>query len=92
MSHVVIDLQYSVSIANVPVKQLKMRRPKVRDILASEKIAGKDESEQERILFANLLEQPIDVLLDLDMIDYRKVQKAYAGFFDSAAETAAKQS
>ncbi len=80
-STITIELNYPVTISGVPTKHLYLRRPKVRDILAAEKINKGSESDQERQLFANLLEHPIDVVLDLDFADYQKLQKAYAGFF-----------
>ncbi len=85
---VTIDLTYPVSISGVPVKQLQLRRPKVKDILASEKMNKGSDADQERQLFANLLEQPMEVVLDLDFADYQKVQKAYTSFFVSMQSSA----
>jgi hypothetical protein len=58
---------------------LTIRRPKVRDMLASDKKAGSD-AEKEITLFANLCEvTPSDIEL-MDMADYAQLQEAYKNF------------
>ena len=63
----------------VKVGVIQLRRPKVRDMLSVEKSVDND-AEKEIQLFANLSELSPDNLLELDMADYAKLQKAYQDF------------
>lgn len=74
-----IPLNTPVTSAGVEIKTLKMREPKVRDMLAAEK-AGKGDAAREISMFAALCEVEPAVIEDLSMKDYRKVQDAYQGF------------
>ena len=77
--HQLIPLSYPIQVDGVTVKQLTLRRPKVRDMLAVEKNAYSD-AEKEITLFANLCEVPPASLHDLDMADYAKLQQHYHTF------------
>jgi hypothetical protein len=78
-SNQTIELQHPISIDGVQVKTLRLRRPKVRDMLTVETTTGHD-AEKEIQLFAHLCEvNPID-LHELDMADYAKLQQAYQSF------------
>ena len=79
MSTVKVTLTDPITIDGVKVAVLQLRRPKVRDMLSVEKTAQND-AEKEIQLFANLCEVSPDNLLDLDMADYAKLQKAYQDF------------
>jgi hypothetical protein len=71
-----LQLQYPLENGII---NITMRRPKVRDMLASDKAKGSD-AEKEIALFANLCEvAPVDIE-SLDMVDYQALQKAYQGF------------
>lgn len=61
------------------ITELVMRRPKVRDMLASEKAKGGD-ADKEITLFANLCEAVPATIEALDMADYQQLQQAYKGF------------
>lgn len=61
------------------LKELNLRRPKVRDMLASDKTKGSD-AEKEIALFANLCEVTPDEIGALDMADYQALQQAYQVF------------
>ncbi|WP_028318381.1 phage tail assembly protein [Desulfobulbus elongatus] len=74
-----ITLKDPVTVAGQEYKELTMRAPKVRDMLAASK-GGKNDAEQELALFANLCEVAPDVILELDMADYVKMQGMYKGF------------
>ncbi len=74
-----IELKYPISVDGVNVKSLKLRRPKVRDMLGVE-TASVSDAEKEINLFANLCEVTPEALMDLDMADYAKLQKAYQDF------------
>lgn len=74
-----IVLSYPVNVDGKEIRELKLRRPKVRDTLAAEKIGGSN-AEKEIHLFANLTEQTRATIETLDMVDYGKLQDAYTGF------------
>lgn len=59
--------------------KLSIRRPKVRDMLATEKSKGSD-AEKEVLLFANLCEAAPSDIEGLDMADYQQLQDAYKNF------------
>ena len=79
MSKVKIELAHSIEIDGAKVGVIQLRRPKVRDMLSVEKSVDND-AEKEIQLFANLSELSPDNLLELDMADYAKLQKAYQDF------------
>lgn len=79
MSKVKIELTHSIEIDGAKVGVIQLRRPKVRDMLSVEKSVDND-AEKEIQLFANLSELSPDNLLELDMTDYAKLQKAYQDF------------
>lgn len=79
MSKVKIDLTHSIEIDGAKISVIQLRRPKVRDMLSVEKSVDND-AEKEIQLFANLSELSPDNLLELDMADYAKLQKAYQDF------------
>jgi hypothetical protein len=74
-----IEIKYPISVDGVKVKSLKLRRPKVRDMLSVESGQISD-AEKEINLFANLCEVTPEALMELDMSDYAKLQKAYQDF------------
>lgn len=80
-----IELKYPVTIDGTEVRVFQMRRPKVRDQLLMEKsgMAGKSDAEREVFLFANLLEIAPKDLEDLDMSDYKKIQRVYGDFLEA---------
>ncbi|MFK4764551.1 phage tail assembly protein [Desulfobaculum sp. SPO524] len=79
MSKERITLDHPVTWQGQEIAALDMRRPKVRDVAANEERKGTD-VQKEISLFADLCEVSVDVLEDMDMADYRKLQQAYTGF------------
>ena len=68
-----IKLDNPIKIDGVEVHEISLRAPKVRDLIA----AGKkniSESEREVNLIANLAEVSPEVIQDLDLRDYLKIQ------------------
>ncbi len=59
--------------------KLEMRRPKVRDVLSAEKNT-KGDSAREVWLFAALCGVDVEVIEDLDMMDYTSLQGVYTSF------------
>jgi hypothetical protein len=74
-----ITLDHPVTIGGVEVKTLRMRRPKVKDQLASERSGGTN-ADKEVKLFANLCEVTPATIEELDLVDYKKIQDEYSGF------------
>lgn len=74
-----IDLQHPLMVNGVEMRLLSMRRPKVRDMLASDKAGGTD-AEKEIRIFANLCEVSPEAISEMDMSDYKQLQRAYEAF------------
>lgn len=74
-----IELDYPVEFKGTKYTALTMRRPKVRDQLAADKV-GVTQAERETALFGNLCDVPPDVIQELDMKDYGQLQERYESF------------
>lgn len=74
-----IKLFVPVTISGLTYETINIRRPKVRDRLAVERIK-KTDAEKEIALIANLTEVTVEVIEELDLADYNKVQEALQGF------------
>ena len=68
-----IKLSNPVKIDGVEVHELSLRRPQVRDLIAAGK-KNVSESEREVNLVANLAEVSPEIIQDLDLSDYMKIQ------------------
>lgn len=75
-----VKLEYPVEVGGVVTKSLSMRRPKVRDDKDARR-GVKDPADQEVRLFANLCEVAPDVIEELDLADYQRLQDAFRDFF-----------
>lgn len=80
-----IKLQDPITIDNITYDELNIRRPKVRDRLAVERMK-KTDAEKEIAMIANLAEVDIRVIEELDLADYGKIQQSFADFFSSTPE------
>lgn len=74
-----IKLTETIKIDGVVISELTLRRPKVRDRLAVERL-GNSDAEKEVALIANLADIPKDAVEDLDLADYAKIQETLQGF------------
>lgn len=74
-----IKLNEPIKIDCVSISELALRRPKVRDRLAVERL-GTNDAEKEVALIANLADIPKDAVEELDLADYAKIQEALQGF------------
>lgn len=74
-----IKLKHPITVDGVEIKQLALRRPKVRDMIAADKGGGGD-AEKELRVFSNLCEVTPSVLEELDLADYLALQGAYQDF------------
>lgn len=75
-----ITLTIPVTINGTVYEKINIRRPKVRDRLAVERIK-KTDAEKEIAMIANLAEVTVETIEELDLADYGKVQEALQGFF-----------
>ena len=74
-----IKLSYPVKTGSTEIAEVSVRRPKVKDMLVSDRTA-KTDSEREIALFARLTGLNPEVIGEFDYADYKKVQKVYEGF------------
>ncbi|CAN7395522.1 phage tail assembly protein [Paraburkholderia terricola] len=74
---VIVKLDYPVAFDGVVRDTLTLRRPKVRDMRAAQKIAPGDEEGQELAIFAALAGVSPNDLEGMDLGDYHRVQDAY---------------
>lgn len=79
MNPVKITLKHPIQVDGRETTELSMRRPKVRDMMLSDRPKGSD-AEKELTLFASLLAIAPDDLQELDMADYLTVQETYRDF------------
>lgn len=75
-----ITLQYPIRINGVELKEVLLRRPKVRDRLIVDKMTVSD-AEKEIFLVANLAEISKEAVEELDLADYTKIQQKLQSFF-----------
>jgi hypothetical protein len=74
-----IKLTNPVKVDGRDVAEINLRRPKVRDRLAVERSNASD-AEKEVQLIANLAELPVEVIEDIDLADYAKLQRVLTDF------------
>jgi hypothetical protein len=77
---VTVPLAFPVSFDGVVRDRLTMRRPKVRDQRAAQKLFPDDPAGQELALFAALAEVSPNDLEDLDLSDYDRLQDTFFRF------------
>jgi hypothetical protein len=72
-----IKLVYPTAFDGVVRDSLTLRRPKVRDMRAAQKISPGDEEGQELAILATLADVSPNDLEGLDLGDYHQIQDAY---------------
>ncbi len=75
-----VKLDNPITVDGISVSELTVRRPKVRDYLAIERINGSDLN-KEVTLTANLTSVAKEAIEELDIADYVKVQEVLKDFF-----------
>lgn len=75
-----VKLDNPITADGTSVSEITIRRPKVRDYLAIERI-GKSDLEKEVILTANLASMPKEAIEELYLEDYVKIQEVLKDFF-----------
>ena len=78
-----ITLSQPITIANNTYEKLSLRRPKVRDRLAVERLK-KTDAEKEITMIANLAEVTVEVIEELDLADYGKIQEVLQSFLEAS--------
>lgn len=81
-----ISLIEPITVNGTTYDQLNIRRPKVRDRLAVERMK-KSEAEKEIVMIANLAEVDAKVIEELDLADYAKIQGIFADFLEATPQT-----
>ena len=74
-----ITLKHPFTWESKQVKELTLRAPKVKDMLAAVRLAD-NEAEQEVAMFANLAEVAPAMIHEMHLGDYMQLQKAYTDF------------
>ncbi|RDD35487.1 phage tail assembly protein [Wolbachia endosymbiont of Cylisticus convexus] len=74
-----IKLTEPIKIDGILVSELTLRRPKVRDRLAVERM-GNSDAEKEVALIANLASISREAVEELDLADYGKIQATLQDF------------
>lgn len=80
-----ITLNNPITVDGISVSELTIRRPKVRDYLAMERLSGSDLS-KEVALTANLTSTAKEAIEELYLDDYVKVQEVLKDFFSSVIQ------
>ena len=76
-----IKLSHPVMSDGTELRVLNLRRPKVRDVILAAKLGGSDEEKEVR-MFANLCEVAPETIEEMDIADYKELQKSYKAFFE----------
>ncbi|MBB65750.1 MAG: hypothetical protein CMO81_11885 [Waddliaceae bacterium] len=74
-----ITLTEKITVDNKDIQEITLRRPKVRDRLAVERM-GQSDAEKEVALIANLADLPKETIEELDLADYNKIQEVLQDF------------
>lgn len=79
-----ITLTEKITVDNRDIQEITLRRPKVRDRLAVERM-GQSDAEKEVALIANLADLPKEIIEELDLADYNKIQEVLQDFLLASA-------
>jgi hypothetical protein len=89
MTPVKITLRFPIKVDGRETSELLMRRPKVRDMMLSDRPKASD-AEKELALFASLVGISPDDMQELDMADYLTLQETYRDFLSLRPATPGK--
>jgi hypothetical protein len=82
-----ITLDHPIQYNGVALKEISLRRPKVRDRLVVDRMTVSD-AEKEILLIANLAEISREAIEEIDLADYAKIQKVLQNFLAPADQVA----
>jgi hypothetical protein len=74
-----IILEHPIQYNGVALKEISLRRPKVRDRLVVDRMTVTD-AEKEILLIANLAEISREAIEEIDLADYANIQKVLQSF------------
>ncbi|WP_264954047.1 phage tail assembly protein [Wolbachia endosymbiont (group A) of Endotricha flammealis] len=74
-----VELNNPITVEGILLSELTLRRPKVRDRLAVERM-GNSDAEKEVALIANLASISREAVEEFDLADYNKIQETLQGF------------
>ena len=77
-----VKLKYPVEISGANAGVISLRRPKVRDLEAMDRIQG--DTQKSLMLIAHLAELDPDTIRELDAEDFAAISKVVAGFLGGA--------
>jgi hypothetical protein len=80
-----IILTHPVQYNGVALKEISLRRPKVRDRLVVDRMTVSD-AEKEILLIANLAEISREAIEEIDLADYANIQKVLQNFLVPVVE------
>jgi hypothetical protein len=84
-----IKLEFPITSGAQLIQEITLRRPKVKDTLAAQKVAGST-AEQEVRLVANLASLTPAEIEELDAADYARVQAVLERFFSPTPRNSAR--
>lgn len=73
------------------ITEVTIRRPKVRDSLAAGRQATESRGDYEVVIISNLTGLPVEVLEEMDLYDYGKLQETYGRFTRTPPGTSEKK-
>ena len=81
-----VELKYPVSVDGKTYNSLTFRRPTVGDIAAQDLVTG--ETKKSAATLASIAGVPLQVILGLDILDYKRVAEETADFLSDLQATA----
>ena len=93
-THAIITLNVPMEIAGVKASRLEMRRPKLKDRREADNKFGnsRDKAEEKEVfMFLALTDLAPEELDEIDLDDYVRMQRAYAGFLSSVPKRSGAQ-
>ena len=85
MNEQTVKLEYPVDAGGEVVSELRLRRPRVKDMKAM--MAGENDFDQAAILVSRLSDQPLAVIENLDAADFERVNEVVADFLPAGRKT-----
>jgi hypothetical protein len=85
----IIELEYPIVVDGVEVSSVTMRRLKVADLMAYDKMKC-SEAERDLRTLANICELPPAALQEMDAADYLELREVMQGFLSRAQKSVGK--
>ena len=85
-----LDLKWPIVVDGAELNTLTVRRPKARDQMTYAENFEKPNSQP--VMLADLCEQTLETILDLDFEDYYALREVYTSFLPSSIQSAMRDS